>query len=66
MFSLKQIGITQENRECLELLKEYGYIDELQEGARFAASVALIKDFIRVKIVGSRIRHHWWLEYCTN
>lgn len=49
MFSLKQIGITQENRECLELLKEYGYIDELQEGARFAASVALIKGLYKGK-----------------
>ena len=43
MEPLAQIGVTDENLICLDRLKSYGYIDELQEGARFAASLALRK-----------------------
>lgn len=43
MAELAQIGVTDENLKCLEILKDSGYFDEKQEAARFAASLAIRK-----------------------
>lgn len=60
--TLKQIGVTDDNLKCLDLLKEYGYIDELQEGARFAASLALRKKLyegVDLMKVGTKLNNRW-------
>lgn len=62
MEPLAQIGVTDENLICLDRLKSYGYIDELQEGARFAASLALRKKLYEGKDlmkVGSKLNTRW-------
>jgi len=43
MAELAQIGITDENVKCLEKLKRSEYFDEMQDAARFAASLAINK-----------------------
>lgn len=62
METLAQIGVTDENLLCLDKLKDYGYIDELQEGVRFAASLALSKKLYVGKDlmkIGSNLRTRW-------
>ena len=62
MEPLAQIGVTDDNLICLEMLKKYGYIDELQEGARFAASLAIRKKLYEGKDlmkVGTKLNTRW-------
>jgi|SRR5690554_52948 len=62
METLAQIGVTDDNLQCLEKLKSYGYIDELQEGVRFAASIALSKKLYQghnLMKIGTKLNTRW-------
>lgn len=62
MEQLAQISVTDDNLKCLDRLKEYGYIDELQEGARLGAVVALNKKLylnIDLSTVGTKLNTRW-------
>lgn len=62
MAELAQIGVTNDNLKCLEKLKETGYFDELQEAARFAASLAISKKMYLGKdleTIGGNLNTRW-------
>lgn len=62
MAELAQIGVTNENLICLEILKKSGYIEEMQEGARIAAAIALKKQLYLNKDMsnmGSNLNTRW-------
>lgn len=62
MSKLAQIGVTQENLECLDLLKQSGYFDELQDAARFAAALSIKKRLYEGKElskVGKNLHTRW-------
>jgi len=62
MSELAQIGVTDDNNACLEILKNCGYFDEKQEAARFAASLAIRKRLFEGKNlanIGSNFRTQW-------
>lgn len=62
MADLAQIGVTDDNLKCLDLLKEKGYFDELQEAARFAASIAIRRKLYEGKDllkVGTKLNTRW-------
>jgi hypothetical protein len=62
MPELAQIGVTDENLECLDLLKDQGIIDELQEGARIAAAIAIRRKLYKgydLMNVGKNLRTRW-------
>jgi hypothetical protein len=62
MAELAQIGVTEENLECLDLLQSQGLIDELQEGARIAAAIAIRKQLYKghdLMNIGSKLKTRW-------
>lgn len=62
MPELAQIGVTDDNLICLDRMKTYGLIDELQEGARLAASIALRRKLYAGKnlmTIGSKLNTRW-------
>lgn len=62
MAELAQIGITDENVKCLEKLKRSEYFDEMQDAARFAASLAINKKLYIGKDlinIGTKLNTRW-------
>lgn len=62
MAELAQIGVTDENLICLDFLKQHGFFDELQEAARFAASLAIRKKLYlgrNLSEIGNNLNTRW-------
>lgn len=62
MTELAQIGVTDDNLKCLDLLKSNGLVDELQEGARIGAAIALKHKLFEGKdlmSIGYKLNTRW-------